>query len=357
MPKENIAQADKPASTSSTVLNMTPVVLTVLATVFAGVSSSEMTQSMFYRALAAQEQSKSGDEWAFFQTKRIRGTSLETTGQLLDSFTHPVAFSADLFHTATTQMISALDKTPGSGSAAKEIVLNAQKQFDNLLANDSNKRAFQLLTSEKLPVTKNEELSNKEALGRMNVLIKDLAERKTENATANNVRQIQTSDIDDATAIAEHNAEVFEKACQPVNQEIEDIRKIMLRIKEAVTPYRQLTCSTAAGQPPVIQLYNDLEDSLKLCAMHFDALRYKQEASYNRRIAELIEVHVRRSGVESDRHRDRSRNFFYSMLVAQAGVTIASLALSKQRRSELWMLAAVAGVAAIAFFSYVYFSL
>jgi len=181
MPAEIPAQAEKPASSSSTVLNMTPVVLTVLATIFAGVSSSEMTQSMFYRALAAQEQSKSGDEWAFFQTKRIRGTSLETTGQLLDSYTHPIPFSSDLFHTATAQMISTFDQTPNAGSAAaKASVESAQKQFDSLLANDANKRSFQLLTSEKIPVVTNEELPNKDALARINALIKDLAERKTE---------------------------------------------------------------------------------------------------------------------------------------------------------------------------------
>lgn len=358
MPNETTAQPDRPEGASNTILNMTPVVLTVLATIFAGVSSSEMTQSMFYRALAAQEQSKSGDEWAFFQTKRIRGTSLEMSSQLLDSFTHPYSFNSDYFHATTAQMISALDKTPGSSSAtARSTIESAQKQYDSLLANKSNSSSLQLLTTEKIPEVPNEELPDKTVREQIKSLVKDIEERKTESATANDVRRLKAADIDEATSIAEHNAATFDKACEPVNETTEKIKQIMLNLGEAVRPFRQLTCSSAAGQPPVVQLYNELNDSFKLCAMHFEGLRYKQESSYNRRIAELFEVHVRRSGVESDRHRDRSRNFFYSMLVAQAGVTIASLALSKQRKSSLWMLAAVAGVSAIAFFSYVYFSL
>ena len=45
--------------------------MTVLATVFAGLSSSEMTQAMFHRSLASQQQSKAGDQWAFFQPERL----------------------------------------------------------------------------------------------------------------------------------------------------------------------------------------------------------------------------------------------------------------------------------------------
>jgi hypothetical protein len=42
------------------------------------------------------------------------------------------------------------------------------------------------------------------------------------------------------------------------------------------------------------------------------------------------------------------------MLAAQAGVTVATLALALRRRSVLWSLAATAGLAAVAFAGYVY---
>ncbi len=55
------------------VLSLTPVVLTVISTLLAGLSSSEMTRAQYDRALAAQRQSKAGDQWSFFQAKKLRG--------------------------------------------------------------------------------------------------------------------------------------------------------------------------------------------------------------------------------------------------------------------------------------------
>src|SRR5437899_12657271 len=57
----------------SIVLSSTPVILTVVATILAGLSSSEMTQAHIHRALAGQNQSKASDQWTFFQFKRTRG--------------------------------------------------------------------------------------------------------------------------------------------------------------------------------------------------------------------------------------------------------------------------------------------
>ena len=56
----------------------------------------------------------------------------------------------------------------------------------------------------------------------------------------------------------------------------------------------------------------------------------------------------------SDRHRKRSENFFYAMLVAQVGATGGSLALARQRRSALWLFAGLTGLVSVAFGVYVY---
>src|ERR1700704_4603288 len=65
------------------ILTTTPVVMTIVATLLAGLSSSEMTQAQYHRSLAAQNQSKAGDQWGFFQAKKIREASLKGTGDLL----------------------------------------------------------------------------------------------------------------------------------------------------------------------------------------------------------------------------------------------------------------------------------
>src|SRR5712692_9440324 len=64
-------------------LTATPVVLTVVATVLAGLSTSEMTLAQYHRSLAAQSQSKASDQWGFFQAKRQRGTAMENAFDLL----------------------------------------------------------------------------------------------------------------------------------------------------------------------------------------------------------------------------------------------------------------------------------
>jgi len=49
----------------------------------AGLASSEMTKAQYNRALAAQQQSKTGDQWAFFQAKRLRsGLQMSTLDML-----------------------------------------------------------------------------------------------------------------------------------------------------------------------------------------------------------------------------------------------------------------------------------
>src|SRR5437016_14533191 len=75
--KPNDENAAPEKSFWNMVLHSTPVILTVVATILAGLSSSEMTQAQYHRALAAQNQSKASDQWTFFQFKRSRGQEVK----------------------------------------------------------------------------------------------------------------------------------------------------------------------------------------------------------------------------------------------------------------------------------------
>src|SRR5262245_24159681 len=66
-------------------LTDTTIVMTIVATALAGLASSEMTRAQYRRALAAQQQSKAGDQWSLFQAKRLRGTSQRTTLDILEA--------------------------------------------------------------------------------------------------------------------------------------------------------------------------------------------------------------------------------------------------------------------------------
>src|SRR5881394_3979773 len=76
---------DAPPSTFGKVLTATPVAMAVVATMLAGLASSEMTKAQYDRSLAAQQQSKAGDQWSFFQAKRLRGAYQRNTADLLQA--------------------------------------------------------------------------------------------------------------------------------------------------------------------------------------------------------------------------------------------------------------------------------
>jgi len=74
------------------ILLATPVVMTVIATLLAGLASSEMTRAQYDRALGAQLQSKAGDQWGYFQAKKLRGAIQRNSFELLTATTdiHPM---------------------------------------------------------------------------------------------------------------------------------------------------------------------------------------------------------------------------------------------------------------------------
>ena len=83
---------DLPQSGWGKILSATPVVMTVIATLLAGLATSEMTRAQYDRALGAQLQSKAGDQWGYFQAKKLRGAMQRDLLALLQATTdvHPL---------------------------------------------------------------------------------------------------------------------------------------------------------------------------------------------------------------------------------------------------------------------------
>jgi hypothetical protein len=99
---------------------------------------------------------------------------------------------------------------------------------------------------------------------------------------------------------------------------------------------------------------NERSVDFKVAWHDYQARRYKAEGEFNRHAAEMYEIQVRKSSALSERHRDRSKDFFFGMLAAQAGVTIATLSLAVKHKSVLWALASLTGLAAVLFAVYVH---
>ncbi len=109
-------KADMPPTKWGKMLTATPIIMTVVATALAGLASSEMTRAQYSRSLAAQQQSKAGDQWGFFQAKRLRSALQRNTLDILQSTTevHPLEVSS-----AEPTVIAALQQgqVPAIGTA------------------------------------------------------------------------------------------------------------------------------------------------------------------------------------------------------------------------------------------------
>jgi hypothetical protein len=100
-------------------------------------------------------------------------------------------------------------------------------------------------------------------------------------------------------------------------------------------------------------LAEDMQHDLRAAERGYTVRRYESEARYNQEVALLYEVLVRQLSLVSEGHLRKSAHFFYAMLAAQGGVTIATLAMAMRHKSLLWSLASVAGLSALLFASYV----
>jgi len=85
-------KADLPPTKWGKILAATPVVMAVIATMLAGLASSEMTKAQYDRSFAAQLQSKAGDQWSYYQAKKDRSALARNSLDLLAATgeTHPL---------------------------------------------------------------------------------------------------------------------------------------------------------------------------------------------------------------------------------------------------------------------------
>src|SRR5262249_46850059 len=88
------------------------------------------------------------------------------------------------------------------------------------------------------------------------------------------------------------------------------------------------------------------EDATAAKAAWFDMeqRRYGGESFMELQLGFLYDARVRVVTAVSDHHRKRSENFFYSMLAAQIGAVVSTLALSRKTSTTLWLLAALFGL-------------
>ncbi len=106
---ENL-KSELPPSKWGKVLGATPIVMTVIATMLAGLASSEMTKAQYDRSLAAQLQAKAGDQWGYAATKKTRGALARNSLDLLAATTEIQPLNPTILSGADAATMAALSK-------------------------------------------------------------------------------------------------------------------------------------------------------------------------------------------------------------------------------------------------------
>lgn len=131
---------DLPQNKWGKILSVTPIVMTVIATMLAGLASSEMTRAQYDRSLAAELQSKAGDQWGYYQAKKLRGALAQNTLDLLAATSEVAPLEPAALPGADAITLEALtkgqlpDATPAKFAeavqAALDLVVNSRPETE-----------------------------------------------------------------------------------------------------------------------------------------------------------------------------------------------------------------------------------
>ncbi len=300
-------KSDLPQNSWGKILGATPIIMTVIATLLAGLASSEMTHAQFDRSTAAQLQSKVGDQWNFFQGKKLRGAVQRSTLDLMET-------TAEIHPLDRESLVNALAGTPAEA----------------ILATAGGKRALAGLTEASLP--KVEPAPGSAPSAALKQALGSLDGTQTDEELAGVLSGISKEELEAGLRGAEAQAREFDALNKPVGPAIALIEKALL----------QRDASPAARR------------NFVAARITYEAARYDAEARLNQSVAGYYELQVHKANLSADRHNKRSKRFFYGMLAAQMGVVIATLAMAARKRSLLWSISAAAGAVAVSFAFYVY---
>jgi hypothetical protein len=258
-----------------------------------------MTHAQYDRSLAAQLQSRAGDQWGYFQAKKLRGSLQQNTLELLEASLAVPPLDGRAFGVALAKLqapaldatLNALVKgelpalTPGPGIAP-----NVQAALDAVAAAKPEADVEALLHS------------------------------------------VTDADLEAAMSEAEAQAMAFDAAVKPVSANLDHLAKLL-------------------DQPGTDR---GMVQSFTAAHLRFGAAMYDNQARLNQVAGYIFELQVRKSNSSAERHHQRSGRFFYGMLAAQMGVVISTLAIAARQKNLLWSLAAAAGLVAVSFSAWVF---
>ena len=329
-------KAEMPQTQWGKILSATPVVMAVVATMLAGLSSSEMTRAQYDRSLATQQQSKAGDQWSFFQAQRLKGALQRDSLDLLQN-------------TVEVHPLEAAFKAAAGQLPAKANDPEAAKAKTDLLAaldSAAGQEALSFLQRGDIPKAGAAPAPDPQVKAALDALERMAPEPEIATLLA----RVSDPVLAEALHAAQDLAQKFDAATKPVNQTIDLIDNLLSR----ETACLRARPASPASEGSVVPVGASVRRDFTAARLRYAALRYEIEARLNQAIANLYELQVRKSNLSAERHYNRSQRFFFGMLAAQLGVIISTFAIAARQRNLLWSLGAAAGLLAIGFAVYVF---
>lgn len=276
-----------------------PIALTALATVFASMSNGALQEAMYWKSQAAQDQSKSTNQWSLAGFKRDRALIMQVSAAQLR---------------ATSGYAPPKFDPPKEGADAHAAT------------------AFAWLTGKGdkggPPPVKLPEIED----AKIKELREAIEAREPERDLLKKAGRVEMAKITKAIDDAEKYAEQTDKEWGPVIGAANGQVRSQLQVKPDAPDAPKAAATATAAQAAGFEL---------------EERRYRAESRLNQGIAFLYEIRTKVSAAESDKHRRKSDFLSYAMLVAQIGAVASSLALARKQKSALWLFAAMIGIVAI----------
>jgi hypothetical protein len=325
-------KSDLPQTRFGKILGATPVVMAVVATMLAGLASSEMTRAQYVRSLGAQQQSKAGDQWSFFQAKRVRSAIQRNSADMLQTL-------ADVRQLDPAGFAQQIERWPAAAEAGPAALV--KQQALTLVKSPVGRQALELLQKGELPA----QPAGATALeGAMKAAVEGVENSIPDAEMRALLTQVSDASLEAALKASREQVLAFDVATKPVNQVIDQLDALLAR-QSAWRPADEVAAVPAGPSA---------NRHFMAARLRYAASRYEWEARLNQTIANLYELQVRKSNIKAEHHHKRSQQFFFGMLAAQAGVIMSTFAMAARKRNLLWSLAAGAGLLAVAFAIYVY---
>lgn len=310
-PPTGPAEPEKPKSFIEKVGPALAVGLTAIAAVFGSMSAAQLQQAMYWKSQAAQDQSKSTNQWTLAGFKRDRALTMDAAAKQLRAMSEyaPATFPADAL-----PPIRVKKDDPHPEETRKQLA-------------EAQKEAVAWLEKRDVPPVSVPEIKD----ANIQAIRKAIENRESVAEELKIAAKVDTDAITHAIDEAEKNAEQIDKQWDATVKAAAEVASYADEKKPA--PAKERTARQAAGY--------ELEER-----------RYRAESKLNQGIGFLYDIRVKVSMATSDQHRRKSVLLGYAMLVAQIGAVAASLALARKRQISLWVVATMIGLGALAFGGY-----